>query len=214
MEEKDSKPLLLKNQGHNAKRSGPLEIVAEIGGVQRGVVIDTGAEINVIARDFVWQNGWKKLVKEHKEEILGITNQVIESDGKLVLDITILGATVPVEFLVVPVTNVYAILGIEFANKYEVKLKFKRGNNQLKWRPNKNEKLRKVPLIINTQAPQLSVKRKVKFVQSLNSQNGQKKLETASTATKATKQKVRRKIAKNPGTKETLNELSYFSTSL
>src|SRR6185436_11342354 len=93
-------PPLLRLQGHDAKRSGPLEIMAELGGVQRGVVIDTGAEINVIARDFVWQNGWKKLVKEHKEEILGITNQVIESDGKLVLDITILGATVPVEFLV------------------------------------------------------------------------------------------------------------------
>jgi len=33
---------------------------------RKNVVIDTGAEINVIARDFVWQNGWKKYGKRTK----------------------------------------------------------------------------------------------------------------------------------------------------
>ena len=84
-------------QGHDAKRSGPLEIIAELGGVQRNVIIDTGAEVNVIARDFVWQNSWKKNIKEQKEEILGIANQVIETDGTLVLDESIKRATVPVK---------------------------------------------------------------------------------------------------------------------
>jgi len=73
---------LLKIQGNDAKRSGPLEIIAEIGGVERNVVIDTGAEVNVIAKDFVTQNAWKNLVKEHKEEILGISNQALMTDGK------------------------------------------------------------------------------------------------------------------------------------
>ena len=161
--EEFTKNPLYKVQGCDAKRSGPLEIIAEIGGVQRRVVIDTGAEINVIARDFVWQNAWKKLVEEQKEEILGISNQVIIADGKLVLDVTIDGATIPVEFLVVPITNVYAILGIEFIRKYDVQLIFKSDDSQMKWRPNKDKKLRKVPLIINTQAPQLSIRKKSKF---------------------------------------------------
>ncbi|CAG8669648.1 3312_t:CDS:2, partial [Paraglomus brasilianum] len=141
--EEFTKNPLYKVQGCDAKRSGPLEIIAEIGGVQRRVVIDTGAEINVIARDFVWQNAWKKLVEEQKEEILGISNQVIIADGKLVLDVTIDGATIPVEFLVVPITNVYAILGIEFIRKYDVQLIFKSDDSQMKWRPNKDKKLRK-----------------------------------------------------------------------
>ncbi|CAG8645933.1 9849_t:CDS:2, partial [Paraglomus occultum] len=135
-------PPLLRLQGHDARRSGPLEIIAELGGVQRNVVIDTGAEINVIARDFVWQNGWKNMVKEQKNEILGISNQVIKSDGKLVLEVSIKGATVPVEFLVVPVTNIYAILGIEFVKAHDVELKFNKDESYMKWRPKKNEDLR------------------------------------------------------------------------
>jgi len=67
-----SNPLLLRLQGYAAMRNGPLEIIAELGGVQRNVIIDTGAEINVIARDFVWQNGWENMVKEQKNEILDI----------------------------------------------------------------------------------------------------------------------------------------------
>jgi hypothetical protein len=51
-----SNPPLLRLQGHDAKRSGPLEIIVEIGGVQRNLVIDTGTEINRLARDIVWQN--------------------------------------------------------------------------------------------------------------------------------------------------------------
>jgi len=121
--------------------------MAELGGVQRNVIIDTGAEINVIARDFVWQNGWKNMVKEQKNEILGIANQVIYSDGKLVLDVSIKGATVPVEFLVVPVTNIFAILGLEFIKAYDVELKFSGNESCMKWRPNKTKELRQVPLL-------------------------------------------------------------------
>ena len=46
------------------------------------MVIDTGAEVNVIVKDFVNENAWKNLVKEHKEEILGISNQPLMTDGK------------------------------------------------------------------------------------------------------------------------------------
>jgi len=195
--EEFTKNPLYKVQGCNAKRSGPLEIIAEIGGVQRRVVIDTGAEINVIARDFVWQNAWKKLVEEQKEEILGISNQVIIADGKLVLDVTIDGATIPVEFLVVPITNVYAILGIEFIRKYDVQLIFKSDDSQMKWRPNKDKKLRKVPLIINTQAPQLSIRKKVKFIHLLKTPNGQANIQTKRKATKTTKQTTQRKFVQS-----------------
>ena len=196
--EEFTKNPLYKVQGYDAKRSGPLEIIAEIGGVQRRVVIDTGAEINVIARDFVWQNAWKKMVKEQKEEILGISNQVITADGKLVLDVTIDGATISVEFLVVPITNVYAILGIEFIRKYDVQLNFKSDESQMKWRPNKNEKLRKVPLIINTQAPQLSIRKKVNFIHLLR--NGQAKIQTKCKMAKTTKQTTQKKFVRFKGT--------------
>jgi len=171
MEELCGNPPLFKIQGCDAKRSGPLEIVAEIGGVQRNVVIDTGAEINVIARDFVWQNAWKPLVKEQKEKILGIAEQVITSDGKLVLDISIQGATVPVEFLVVPLTNMYAILGIKFMEAHDVELKLRKKDSYMKWRPNKSGKLRQVPLIINTEGPQLSIIKTVNIIQTLNTQD-------------------------------------------
>lgn len=182
MEELSGNPPLLRIQGYDAKRSGPLEIMAELGDVQRNVVIDTGAEVNVIARDFVWQNAWKDKVKEQKCEILGIANQVITTDGKLVLDVSIKGATVPIEFLVVPVTNVYAILGIEFIKAYDVELKFKGNNSYMKWRPNKKEKLRQVPLIINTQAPHLSVWKKVNTLHILNNkQQQQQQQQDAST---------------------------------
>jgi len=164
-------PPLLRLQGHDAKRSGPLEIMAELGGVQRNVVIDTGAEINVIARDFVWQNGWKNMVKEQKNEILGISNQVITADGKLVLEVSIRGATVPVEFLVLPINNIYAILGIEFIKAHDVELKFNGNESIMKWRPNKKEKLRQVPLSINTHAPHLGVWKKVNSTEEKQNNN-------------------------------------------
>ena len=148
---------LLKIQGNDAKRSGPLEIIAEIGGVERNVVIDTGAEVNVIAKDFVTQNAWKNLVKEHKEEILGISNQPLMTDGKLVLNVSVRGKDVPVEFIIVPVTNIFAILGMDFIQKHQVQLEFKAKEPQMKWRPNGKGKLRKVPLVINTQAPHLTI---------------------------------------------------------
>jgi hypothetical protein len=154
------KPPLLKTQGYDAKRSGPLEIIAEIGGVQRNVVIDTGSELNVIAKDFVHQNAWKNLVKEHKEEILGINEQPITTDGKLVLGVSINGPTVPVEFIIVPVTNIHAILGINFIRDHRVTLEIDPKKNRMKWRPNGKGKLRTVPLIINNTVPHLTIKRK------------------------------------------------------
>lgn len=172
MEELTVNPLL-KIQGYDAKRSGPLEIMAEIGGIERNVVIDTGAEVNVIAKDFVNQNAWKHLVKEHKEEILGISNQPITTDGKLVLEVSIKGRTVPVEFIIVPVTNIIAILGIEFAREHQVKLEFRPKKSQMKWKPNGKGKPRMVPLIINTHAPQLTVRRKVKLINKATKQNVQ-----------------------------------------
>lgn len=164
MGEQGSEPLLFKIQGRDAMRSGPLELMAEVGGVVRNVVIDTGAEVNVIAQDFVWQNAWKEKVKVHKEKILGISNTPIVTDGKLELDVSIQGATVTVTFLVIPITNVFAILGIDFAQKHEVRLEFKPKNPRMIWRPNGQGKLREVPLTINTQAPQLSIRRQTDFI--------------------------------------------------
>jgi hypothetical protein len=161
----------LKIQGYDAKRSGPLEIIAEVGGVQRNIVVDTGSELNVIAKDFVNQNAWKDLVKEHKEEILGISDQPIMTDGKLVLGVCINGPTVPVEFIIVPVTNIYAILGINFIRQHSVKLEFHPIRSQMKWRPNNKGKLRIVPLIINTAAPHLTVRRKNNLLE--NGQSGE-----------------------------------------
>ena len=182
-----SNPPLLRLQGHDAKRSGPLEIMAEIGGVQRNVVIDTGAEVNVIARDFVWQNAWKNMVKEQKNEILGIGSQVIQTDGKLVLDVSIRGATVSVEFLVVQVTNIYAILGIQFLNAHDVQIQLKGTESYMKWRPNKKDKLRQVPLLINTQAPHLGI-RKINLLKQTNTQDASKQSNsTTKTQSKNTK---------------------------
>jgi len=196
--ESNKNPPLLRLQGHDAKRSGPLEIIAELGGVQRNVIIDTGAEVNVIARDFVWQNSWKKNIKEQKEEILGIANQVIETDGILVLDISIKGATVPVKFLVVPVTNIFAILGIEFIKAHDVELKFKGNDSYMKWRPSKKDKLRQVPLLINTQAPHLGVWKKFNSTEPTQ-QNGFK---TQTLTTKKTGKKQGNYSSKSTSTSD------------
>jgi len=120
----------------------------------------------VIARDFVWQNAWKHKIKEQENEILGIASQVIETDGTLVLEVSIKGATVPVEFLVVPVTNIYAILGIEFIKAYDVELKFKGNDSYMKWRPSKKDKLRQVPLLMNTQATHVGIGKKINLIKT------------------------------------------------
>jgi hypothetical protein len=137
-----------------------MEIIAEIEGVQRNVIMDMGSELNAIARDFVYQNSWKSKVKEHKEEILGINNESITTDGKLILDVSIQGKSVPVEFVILPITNIFAILGVEFMRRHQMKFEFKPMNNQMKWRPNGKGKLRIVPLVINTGAPHFALKRK------------------------------------------------------
>ena len=113
--------------------------------------------LNVIVKIFVNENAWKNLVKEHKEEILGISNQPITTDGKLVLNVSIRGKDVPVEFIIVPVTNIFAILGMEFIKRHQVQLEFKAKRPQMKWHPNGKGKLRIVPLVINTQASHLSI---------------------------------------------------------
>lgn len=155
------------------------------------MILDTGAEVNIIAQDFVWQNSWKERVKEQKNEILGISDQVIKTDGKLVLEVSIKGATVLVEFLVVPVTNVYAILGIDFIRSHNVQIICEMNECYMNWQPNQKGTPRQVPLVINTRTPHLKISKLQNPTQQIRTENA------SNSKKQPTKKASQKKCSKN-----------------
>ncbi|CAG8631884.1 5696_t:CDS:2, partial [Paraglomus occultum] len=108
-----------------------LEILAEIGNIERKVILDTGAEINVIASHIVQLNGWKERIRKNTEKFVGIRGIPTDVDGEITLSVHITNRTVQETFVVIPVRHIVAILGTGFMLKH--------GKQQYYWK--KHEKL-------------------------------------------------------------------------
>src|SRR5437016_2420429 len=55
--------------------NGPPGILVELEGVERPVIIDTGADVNVISKKIVDSQGWTKFKQKTNEQIMGVNGQ-------------------------------------------------------------------------------------------------------------------------------------------
>src|SRR6185312_3063843 len=85
-----------------------LEILAEIGNVERKVILDTGAEINVIASHIVQLNGWKDQIRKNTEKFVGIGGKPTDVDGEITLSVQLTNRTVHEMFEASAVRNITA----------------------------------------------------------------------------------------------------------
>jgi len=113
-----------------------LEILAEIGNVERKVILDTGAEINVIASHIVQLNGWKDRIRKNTEKYVGIGGKPTDVDGEITLSVQLTNRTVHETFVVIPVRHIVAILGTSFMLRHGVKISYRKNGPQVWWRPN------------------------------------------------------------------------------
>jgi len=108
------------HDGYSHVDNGPPGILVELEGVERSVIIDTGADINVISKKIVDSQGWTKFTQKTNEQIMGVNGQATETEGTIKLQITIdRWKPKKVKFFVLDTNEFHALLGTRFLKKYE-----------------------------------------------------------------------------------------------
>ncbi|CAG8600050.1 758_t:CDS:2 [Paraglomus brasilianum] len=95
-------------------------------GMRQKVILDTGAEINVIASHIVQLNGWKDQIKKNTEKFVGIGGKPTDVDGEITLSVQLTNRTVHKMFVVIPVRHIVAILDTSLMLRHGVKISYKK----------------------------------------------------------------------------------------
>lgn len=114
----------------------------ELGGVERSVIIDTGADVNVISRKIVDSQGWTKYKKKTTEQIMGVNGTTTETEGTIELPITIHRWTPrkKIKFFVLDTSEFHALLGTGFLREYKCNLSYENDPPKFSWQDNEERR--------------------------------------------------------------------------
>src|SRR5438094_2099485 len=129
------------HDGYSHVDNGPPGILVELEGVERSVIIDTGADINVISKKIVDSQGWTKFTQKNNEQIMGVNGQATETEGTIELQITIdRWKPKKVKFFVLDTNEFHALLGTGFLKKHKCSLSYENDPPKFSWITRDNEK--------------------------------------------------------------------------
>jgi hypothetical protein len=136
------KPLSNGHGGDRTSFNGPPGILAEIQDVERPVIIDTGADINVISKKIVDAQGWTHKKESTTDTITGVNGTETSVEGTIKLPIEIDGWKAPelTEFIILDTDEFYALIGNEFLRKHGASISYEKKNPTFTWNANGKRK--------------------------------------------------------------------------
>ena len=136
------KPLSNSHGGDGTSFNGPPGILAEIQDVERPVIIDTGADINVISKKIVDAQGWTHKKESTTDTITGVNGTEMSVEGTIKLPIEIDGWKAPelTEFIILDTDEFYALIGNEFLRKHGASVSYEKKNPTFTWNANGKRK--------------------------------------------------------------------------